>query len=262
MKNYIDKQIALNEEKQSQNTNTSSKNERIKQLAKINRSRRNLIQKRISAANSRLKLGVNPSMVTSAIDKYIQASQKNPNLKHFDILRKLPAQNRSQLSPVINALPLPIIVNASNVQFNRALRDIKLKEETEILNEQFNPPAMLLLKRQAIRVFPNGQRVVMYSDNKYGLTFPVPYDYDKGFGVVNTSGTMQNQPAAKGYVNEEMIPIIFASGEQIEVEKQTMDKIAKVHSLLNEENKSRLRDMTLQDKEAFEKVKQFAELIK
>ena len=137
-----------------------------------------------------------------------------------------------------------------------------MKEEPEQLNEQFNPPAMLVLKRQAIRVFPNGQRVVMYSDNKYGLTFPVPYDYDRGFGVVNTSGTMQNQPAAKGYVNEEFVPVLFATGEEIQVEKETMDKIAQVYNSLNEENRERLKDMVLENQETFDKVKQFALLIK
>lgn len=219
------------------------------------------IKTRVSLVKNRLRLPVNASVAAAAVNNYLDVSAKNPKLSHYGILQKLSGQKRDALSAVNSAIPIPLLVNAPDGQLRRALRDV-LKEEPEQLNEQFNPPAMLVLKRQAIRVFPNGQRVVMYSDNKYGLTFPVPYDYDRGFGVVNTSGTMQNQPAAKGYVNEEFVPVLFATGEEIQVEKETMDKIAQVYNSLNEENRERLKDMVLENQETFNKVKQFALLIK
>lgn len=219
------------------------------------------IKTRVSLVKNRLRLPVNASVAAAAVNNYLDVSAKNPKLSHYGILQKLSGQKRDALSAVNSAIPIPLLVNAPDGQLRRALRDV-LKEEPEQLNEQFNPPAMLVLKRQAIRVFPNGQRVVMYSDNKYGLTFPVPYDYDRGFGVVNTSGTMQNQPAAKGYVNEEFVPVLFATGEEIQVEKETMNKIAQVYNSLNEENRERLKDMVLENQETFNKVKQFALLIK
>lgn len=219
------------------------------------------IKERVSLVKNRLKLPFNAAVAASAVHNYIEMSSKNPKLSHYGILQKLSGQKRDAISAVNSAIPIPLLVNAPDGQLRRALRDV-LKEEPEQLNEQFNPPAMLVLKREAIRVFPNGQRVVMYTDNKYGLTFPVPYDYDKGFGVVNTMGTMRNQPGQRGYVSEETVPVIFASGEEIQVEKETMDKIAQVYNSLNEENRERLKDMVLENQETFDKVKQFALLIK
>ena len=219
------------------------------------------IKSRVSLVKNRLRLPVNASVAATALNKYVEVSQKNPKLSHYGILQQLGAQKRDAVSTINSAIPIPMLVNAPDGQLRRALRDV-LKEEPEQLNEQFNPPAMLVLKREAIRVFPNGQRVVMYTDNKYGLTFPVPYDYDKGFGVVNSMGKMQNNPAPKGYLNEETVPVIFATGDEIQVEKSTMEMISKVYDSLNEENKLRLQDMILESEETFNKVKQFAALIK
>ena len=67
--------------------------------------------------------------------------------------------------------------------------------------------------------------------------------------------------AQKGYVNEEYVPIIFATGEEIQVEKSTLARIAEVYSLLNDENKEKLQDMILESEETFTKVKQFAESV-
>jgi hypothetical protein len=68
--------------------------------------------------------------------------------------------------------------------------------------------------------------------------------------------------AQKGYVNEEVVPVVFATGEEINVEKDVMDKIKSVFDSLNEENKQRLSDMVLESPETFNKVKEFALLIK
>lgn len=216
------------------------------------------IRSRISLVKNRLKLPVNASVAADAVSDYVEVSQKNPRLSHFRILQKMSGQKRDAVSAINSAVPIPMMVNAPEGQLRRALRDM-VKEETEMLSEQFNPPAMLLLKREAIRMFPNGQRVALYRDNKYGLTFPVPYDQAGGFGPMTTMGGPVN--AQKGYVNEEYVPIIFATGEEIQVEKSTLARIAEVYSLLNDENKEKLQDMILESEETFTKVKQFVESI-
>lgn len=38
-----------------------------------------------------------------------------------------------------------------------------------------SPAAMLVLRRRGIRVFPDGQRVALYTNEKYNLTFMVPF---------------------------------------------------------------------------------------
>lgn len=45
-----------------------------------------------------------------------------------------------------------------------------------VIMKSVDPPPVILLKRTGIRVFPNGQRVAVYVNQKLGLTFSVPYD--------------------------------------------------------------------------------------
>lgn len=219
------------------------------------------IRSRVSFVKNRLRLPLNASITSGAVKDYVSMSAKNPKLSHYEILQKLGRQKRDAVAAINNAVPIRMVVNAPESQLRRALRDM-LKENKMELNESFNPPAMLLLKRQAIRMFPNGQRIALYTDNKYGLTFPVPYDESgAGFGAVSTMGSGPIN-AMKGYVNEETVPVVFASGEEIEVEQEVLNKIAEVYDSLNEENRQKLNDMILESHESFNKIKEFVSSIK
>ena len=135
----------------------------------------NKLTSRISYLRSRLGLSVSPQTASDAIQNYSQIMQKNPKLSHFRVLARMPSNRRDALTQLTSAVPLPVLVNASDTQFQRTVRDV-IRENRERLDEEFTPPAVLLLKRQAIRQFPNGQRVALYTDNKLNLTFTVPYD--------------------------------------------------------------------------------------
>lgn len=53
-------------------------------------------------------------------------------------------------------------------------KDLRQKLEEAAAGEM-NPAAMLVLRRRGIRVFPDGQRVALYTNEKYNLTFMVPF---------------------------------------------------------------------------------------
>jgi hypothetical protein len=46
--------------------------------------------------------------------------------------------------------------------------------ESSLLNVQ--PPVVLILKRKSIRLFPQGEKVALYKNDRLGLSFAVPYD--------------------------------------------------------------------------------------
>ena len=50
-----------------------------------------------------------------------------------------------------------------------------LREKVEGIGKETTPPAVLLLKRRGVRVFPNGQKVALFTNDQYNLTFSVPY---------------------------------------------------------------------------------------
>ena len=56
------------------------------------------------------------------------------------------------------------------------------------MNSGTIPTPMLVLRRRGIRIFPDGKRVALYVNDKYNLTFTVPYG-----GGNETSGPLQGR---------------------------------------------------------------------
>jgi hypothetical protein len=50
----------------------------------------------------------------------------------------------------------------------------KLNESNTLSNETI-PAPMLVLRRRGIRIFPDGRRIALYTNDKYNLIFTVPY---------------------------------------------------------------------------------------
>ena len=244
----------MEQQKVDQNLDSESSTVTVDLSAQLDESKAaaTKLRSRISFLRSRLKLNINPSIAHSAIEDYSNLLQKNPKLSHFRILSKMQQQKRDALSQVNSAVPLPILVNASDSQFRRTVRDI-MREQKEMLNEEFNPPAVLLLKRQAIRQFPSGQRIALYIDNKYGLQFTVPYDAQSGLSGRVVPGMV----AEETELQSNTVNLTFATGEELQVEQSTIDKINEVYDQLNEENKQRILDMILESVDQFDRVVTF-----
>lgn len=56
-----------------------------------------------------------------------------------------------------------------------------LNESRDIGSEE-TPPAMMVLRRRGVRLFPDGQKIALYTNDRYGLMFSVPY----GSSYLNT----------------------------------------------------------------------------
>lgn len=50
----------------------------------------------------------------------------------------------------------------------------KLNEDKR-LGDEVIPAPMLVLRRRGIRIFPDGKHVALYVNDKYNLTFTIPY---------------------------------------------------------------------------------------
>lgn len=63
---------------------------------------------------------------------------------------------------------------------------MKFTEFRGQLNEAIKdhiPAPMLVLRRRGIRVFPDGRKVALYTNDKYNLVFTVPYGTSPGEGA-------------------------------------------------------------------------------
>lgn len=66
---------------------------------------------------------------------------------------------------------------------------MKFTEFREQLDEAIKdhiPAPMLVLRRRGIRIFPDGRKVALYTNDKYNLVFTVPYGTspDEGAPIV------------------------------------------------------------------------------
>lgn len=157
-------------------------------------------------------------------------------------------------------------------------------------------PTVLVLKRKAIRVFPDGQRVALYHNDKLDTFVSIPYtnigkstsvgvssgltvheetivedthhdmeitDEEKGW----TSVSVRKKPKLQEHVlhtlkaivaNKQKMPIKFVDGRRLTVDHQTANKIIKIHGAVNDQNKEKLVGMMNKSKEHFMKVAAFA----
>lgn len=48
--------------------------------------------------------------------------------------------------------------------------------EARNFDKEVIPAAMLTLRRRGIRIFPDGRKVAMYTNDQYGLVFTIPFN--------------------------------------------------------------------------------------
>jgi len=124
-----------------------------------------------------------------------------------------------------------------------------------------DPPAVLVMKRKSIRLFPNNQKVAMYYIDKLDKYIMVPYDSGKWLSAVpeeveQTTDVMQ---ILESIVDNRLAKsIMFSDGKSTKVEPKIAESILKVYSALNEDNQKKIADMAIKSKEHFNKVVDFS----
>lgn len=144
----------------------------------------------------------------------------------------------------------------------------EVKESIDEASMSFDrdPPFVLVLRRKAIRMYPNQMKVAIYYNDKINKYFSVPY----GAGV--EGGAIQAEEVEIEELEESVIDHIhkiaagehptsrvkFASGETRKIDRYTASAISQVHKALNDENKKKVADMVHHSPEKLEKVAAFA----
>jgi len=141
----------------------------------------------------------------------------------------------------------------------------EVSRDDYISEATFNdPPMMLILKRQGIRIFPDGKRVALYKNEKLGLSFTIPYSSNgpeqELTGV--SEELMENIDQVVSYATQEQPNATakhmkFADGSKLKVSHGAAKAIHMVYDALNDENKKKYADMLTHPK-GFEKAAHFA----
>jgi hypothetical protein len=144
--------------------------------------------------------------------------------------------------------------------------DPEMKEEFEITEETADlpkdPPFVLVLKRKAIRLFPNKVKMALYYNQKLDKYFSIPYGPN-----VSSTPLQAEETQLEEAVMDQLHKIVdakqkqsvkFANGQTRSVDHYTASAITQVHKALNDENKKKVADMVHKSPAHLAKVADFA----
>ena len=142
----------------------------------------------------------------------------------------------------------------------------KIKEEIEIIEEdnlKGDPPMTLLLKRKAIRLYPDDTKIALYYNDKLKKYFSIPYSSDKPIDAVTQTEEVELEEAVmdtlhKIVSNKSASSVKFASGQTRKVDHFTASALTQVHNALNDQNKKKFADMVHKSPGHFQKAADFA----
>lgn len=175
---------------------------------------------------------------------------------------KLPRNQRDVLNRYYQATAGAALATQQSTQAVRRniMNGYEVSRDDYITEATFNdPPMMLILKRQGIRIFPDGKRVALYKNDKLGLSFTIPYSStgpeQELTGVSEDIVLEDIEQLAE--VKEGETKKMNVGGETINVGHQTAMNILSLHSKLNDENKKQLQKH-IKDPEKFKRIAKLA----
>jgi hypothetical protein len=154
---------------------------------------------------------------------------------------------------------------AINMQARRAVKEDEDVIEADQLDEAQNPgptpPYVLLLKRKAIRLYPDGTKIALYYNKQINKFFSVPYDTPTGTAIqaeeVEITEAVMDQ--LHKIVNDKQAQSVkFASGHTRKIDHYTASALTQVHKALNDDNKKKFADLVHKSPEHFMKASDFA----
>ena len=168
--------------------------------------------------------------------------------------------DRAIIQNIFNKM-VDIITNNKQI-FSQARRAVK--EDIEILEEdKGDPPNVLVLKRKAIRLYPDDTKIALYYNDKLKKYFSVPYSSDKPIDANIQTEEVELEEAVmdtlhKIVSDKSAKSVKFASGHTRKVDHFTASALTQVHNALNDENKKKFADMVHKSPEHFQKASDFA----
>jgi hypothetical protein len=235
-------------------------------------------------------LGLKDLNVAAAVaghNMYKAHAAKNPNMPASQILNKVSPNARANYLKLSSAVPSDILSAPMN-QYRGALQRLKqvggamaklnnsvdfeitdVEQISEALQDEIQPGPMLVLRRKGIRIFPDGRRVALYTNDKLGLVFTIPYTPGQVGSPVTIPGVqseetdlMENLDQVAAFAQQDNVTsnakhFKFADGSKLKVSHGAAKAIHMVHGALNDDNKKKFADMLTTPK-GFEKAAHFA----
>jgi hypothetical protein len=139
------------------------------------------------------------------------------------------------------------------------------KEETIQLTESIDPPFVLVLKRKAIRFYPEGTKIALYYNERLKKYFSIPYSKESGLDVPIQAEEAEIKEAVDAISQLQKIKdthqhgtVNHKDGSASKVDVQTAHAVLTVHKNLSNENKQKFADMVSRSAHHMQKAAEFS----
>jgi len=137
------------------------------------------------------------------------------------------------------------------------------KEEVIELTEAHDPPFVLVLKRRAIRLYPDGTKVALYRNDRLNKVFAVPYDTTMDPVIQAEEVELEEAVDAIGQLQKikdthQHGTVNHKDSSASKVDAQTAHAILTVHKSLNDVNKKKFADMVARSSGHLQKAADFS----
>jgi hypothetical protein len=114
-----------------------------------------------------------------------------------------------------------------------------------------DPPVVLVIKRKAVRLYPDGTRIAMYWSDKLKRVFSVPY-----------GASIDNPIQAEEYIRElvESEELLLNDGNIISLNEEAKQQIINTYSQLEEDSKNLFWQQLTESVTTFGKLYEFCRL--
>lgn len=160
------------------------------------------------------------------------------------------------------------IIDTSDFKIGPSGRKVKAhrikvgdKVEEAVKDDSNDPPFVLLLKRRAIRLYPDKTKVALYYNKQLDKYFSVPFNTEIG-SYIQAEETQIEEAVMdqlhKIVTNKQSQSVKFGNGQTRKVDHYTASAITQVHKALNDDNKKKFADMVHKSPEHLAKASDFA----
>jgi len=128
---------------------------------------------------------------------------------------------------------------------------------------KIEPPFVLVLKRKAIRLFPNDTRIALYYSDKINKYFSVPYSTDKNIDAPVQAESVELEESVmkqlhKIVAGKQKQTVKFGNGQTKSIDHFTASAITQLHGAVNDDNKKKLEAMVHKSPAHLAKAANFA----
>lgn len=119
-----------------------------------------------------------------------------------------------------------------------------------------DPPAVLVIKRRAVRLYPDGTRVALYYSDKLKRYFTVPYaTMSSGLSAIQAENFIDELRSSSRLIENTLLEL--EDDSEVELNSEMVEHIIFAYDGLEEENKEKFIDLLTSSAENFDKAYEF-----